>query len=266
MKHSNHVMTILFVVLVLCMTATAVNAEEKPAVSLDAEVLAVSKYIWRGLEVNEEFVLQPSLTAGYGGFSFNIWGNMDLTSFGEDECVYTSGCDDRSGQFTEIDLTMDYTHSWDAFTLGVGIIAYEFPNWEASEDTHEFYVSGAVDTLLQPSLTIYYDFDEVEGLYASFGIGHSFAINEKLALDLSASVGYADGDYNEAYFGVDDSGFVDLSVGVSLAIPVGDMVTITPMLSYTSLINSDLRDAVEAGECCNNEDNFYGGIAIAVSF
>ncbi len=252
--------------IILIISVMPVQAEEKPAVSLDAEALVISKYVWRGLEVNEDFVVQPSITTGYNGFSFNVWGNMDLTNFGEDECVYTADCKDRSGQFTEVDLTIDYTYSWDKFSLSAGVINYLFPNWDESEDTYEFYLSGTVDVLLQPTLAIYRDFDEVGGFYANLGIGHSFSIGENISLDLSASVGYADSDYNKFYFGVDDSSLVDFNVGASLPIAVWENITITPVLNYTSLIDNDLRDAVDDGDCCNNEDNIYGGISVAVSF
>ena len=121
--------------IILIISVMPAQAEEKPAVSLDAEALVISKYVWRGLEVNEDF--------------------------GKDECVYTAGCKDRSGQFTEVDMTIDYTHSWDKFSLSTGVINYPFPNGYESEDTYKFYLSSSVDTLLQPTLTIYRDFDEV---------------------------------------------------------------------------------------------------------
>ncbi|MCK4379240.1 MAG: hypothetical protein KAW01_07850, partial [Deltaproteobacteria bacterium] len=144
-----HTFIALLLGIILIISVMPVQAEEKPAVSLDAEALIISKYVWRGLEVNEDFVLQPSITTAYGGFSFNVWGNMDLTNFGEDECVYTADCDDRSGQFTEVDLTIDYTYSWEKFSLSAGVINYLFPNWDGSEDTFELYLSGSVDVLLQ---------------------------------------------------------------------------------------------------------------------
>ncbi|MCK4377791.1 MAG: MipA/OmpV family protein, partial [Deltaproteobacteria bacterium] len=110
------------------------------------------------------------------------------------------------------------------------------------------------------------DFDEVGGFYANLGIGHSFAMGEQISLDLSASVGYADSDYNKFYFGVDDSGLVDFNIGASLPIAVWKNITITPVLNYTALVDDDLRDAVDEGSCCDNKDNIYGGISFAVSF
>lgn len=260
----NLVVAMMILLIVSSVVAPALAEESK--VSVEAEVAAVSKYIWRGLEVNEEAVLQPSLTAAYGGFSFNVWGNMDLTDFGEDECIYTSDCESRAWQFTEIDLTLDYSHSFDKFTIGGGIIAYEFPNWEESEDTHEIYLAMSYDCLLQPALTIYYDFDEVDGFYANLSIGHSFSINDKLAIDLSSSIGYGDSDYNLAYFGVDDSALVDFNCSIALPFQVTDMIAITPLLSFTAVVDSDLQDNVESNSCCDNENNLYGGVAVSFSF
>ncbi|MBN2808401.1 MAG: MipA/OmpV family protein [Deltaproteobacteria bacterium] len=266
----NHLSRSLMVVLVAVLLGTALSGSsvlaEELKVSVDAEVLAVSKYVWRGLEVNEDPVLQPSLTVAYGGFSFNLWGNMDLTDFGEDECVYTSDCKSRAGQFTEIDLTLDYSHSFDKFTLGAGIISYQFPNWDESEDTHEVYLAFSYDCLLAPALTLYYDFDEVDGFYANFSIGHSFALSEKVGLDLSASLGYGDSDYNAAYFGVDESALVDANGSIALPFQVSDKITITPILSLSTVVDSDLRDSVKSNSCCDHETNLYGGISIAMSF
>lgn len=239
---------------------------EEPSVSVDAEALVVSKYVWRGLEINEDPVLQPSMTVAYGGFSFNVWGNMDLTDFGEDECIYTSDCESRAWQFTEIDLTLDYTHSFDKFTVGAGVISYQFPNWDESEDTHEVYLAMSYDCLLAPGLTIYYDFDEVEGFYANFSLGHSFAINDKVGIDLSGSIGYGDSDYNEAYFGVDDGALVDVNCSIAIPYQVTDKISISPVLTLSSIVDSDLRDSVESNSCCDNETNIYGGVAVSFSF
>ncbi len=260
---------VVFVLVVVLLSGTISGSQvmaEELKVKVDAEALVISKYVWRGLEVNEDPVLQPALTVAYGGFSFNLWGNMDLTDFGKDECVYTSDCESRAGQFTEIDLTFDYSHSFDKFTLGAGIISYQFPNWDESEDTHEVYLAMSYDCLLAPALTIYYDFDEVDGFYTNFSISHSFTINDKAGVDLSASIGYGDSDYNEAYFGIDDNAFVDANCSIALPYQVTGKITVTPVLNLTSLVDSDLRDAVDSNSYCNNETNIYGGINIAFSF
>ena len=239
---------------------------EEPKVSVEAEALLISQYNWRGMVLNEDLSLQSSLTVAYGGFSFNLWGQMDLTDFGEDECHYTDDCDSRAWQFTEVDFVFDYSHSFDKFTIGAGVIFYLFPNWDHAEDTHEVYLALSYDCLLQPALTIYYDFDEVEAFYVNFAVGHSFSINDKFGIDISSNVGYGDSDYNEAMFGVDNSALVDFNLGVATPYQITDKITITPTLMFSSVIDSDNRDSVKSNDCCDDEDNIYGGIAVSFSF
>jgi|GEM_PF-4754040 len=52
-----------------------------PELTAEAEALLVSKYIWRGLEVNEDPMLQPSLTVGYGGFFAQCLGQYGSDGF-----------------------------------------------------------------------------------------------------------------------------------------------------------------------------------------
>ena len=259
---------ILLVVLVGLVSAafwTPALAEDD-AVSVDAEVTLISQYIWRGMVLNEDLSLQPTLTVAKSGFSFNVWGQMDLTDFGEDECLYTDDCDSRAWQFTEIDFVLDYTHSFDKFTAGIGIIFYEFPNWDHADDTHEVYLSMAYDCLLQPALTIYYDFDEVDAFYVNLAASHSFAFNDKFSLDLSSSLGFGDSDFNDYNFGEDSSSLVDFNFGVAAPYKVTDSITVTTSLMFSSIVDSDNRDSVDDRSCCDKTDNVYGGITFAYSF
>ncbi len=237
-----------------------------PDTSVDADVLLISQYIWRGMVLNEELSLQPTMTVGHKGFSFNVWGQMDLTDFGKDECVYTDDCDSRAWQFTEVDFTLDYTHTFDKLTVGTGIIFYLYPNWDHADDTHEVYVNIAYDTILQPSLTVYYDFDEIDGWYINFGISHSFTVNPKFSIELSSSVGWGDSDYNKYMFGNDDSAMIDFNCGINTPYKITDKLVITPTLMFTSLLDSDNRDIVKDYDCCDETDNLYGGISLSYSF
>jgi hypothetical protein len=237
-----------------------------PNTTVDGDVFLTSQYIWRGMVLDEELSLQPTLTVGYYDFSFNVWGQMDLTDFGEDECVYTDDCDSRAWQFTEVDFILAYSHSFGKLTVGTGIIFYLYPNWDHSEDTHEVYVSISHDDLLQPSLTVYYDFDEVDGWYINFGVGHSFEITPKFSIELSSSVGWGDSDYNKYMFGNDDSCMVDFNCGIKTPYKITENLTITPTLMFSSLLDSDNRDIVEDYDCCDETDNVYGGVSLSFSF
>ncbi len=239
---------------------------EDAAVSVDAEVTLISQYIWRGMVLNEDLSLQPTLTVAKSGFSFNVWGQMDLTDFGEDNCHYTDDCDSRAWQFTEIDFVLDYTHSFDKFTVGTGIIFYEFPNWDHADDTHEVYLTMAYDCLLQPTLTIYYDFDEVKAFYANMAVSHSIAVNDKFSIDLSSSLGFGDSDFNEYNFANDSNALVDFNLGVATPYKITDDITLTPTLMFSSIVDSDNRDSVDERSYNDKTDNVYGGLTLTYSF
>ncbi len=258
-------LTLIIVGLFFGTFLTPAAADDK-VVAVDAEVTLISQYIWRGMVLNEDLSLQPTMTVAKSGFSFNVWGQLNLTDFGEDECLYTDDCDSRAWQFTEIDFTLDYSHSFDQLTVGMGIIFYEFPNWDHADDTHEVYLSMAYDCILQPALTIFYDFDEVDAFYVNLAAGHSFVLNDKLSLDLSSSLGFGDSDFNEFNFGEDSSALVDFNFGVAAPYKVTDSITVTTSLMFSSIVDSDNRDSVDDRDCCDKTDNVYGGITFIYSF
>lgn len=78
-------------------TVTLASAEDKVAVGVTADVF--SKYIWRGQNVVDDWVLQPGASVGYQGLTGSVWGDMDLTGDLVD-----------SGQLTEVDVTLDYSN------------------------------------------------------------------------------------------------------------------------------------------------------------
>lgn len=247
--------------------AAACMAGAGPAMGGAAvDVPLLSSYVWRGQVLNKEAVLQPGLTADAYGFSVNAWSSMDLT--------------DQNGsksEFTEFDWTLSYSYALDMVELGAGVVAYTFPGvtveseaedgtvtGEAAAGTTEIFASVGVDVLLAPALTVYYDVDEIEGLYAVASVGHSFELMEKVGLDLSASLGFGDKDYNNGYFGHDKSALNDLVLGAALPITITEEISLTPSISYMMLPDSDLGDAAEAA--FGEKDSVYGGVTLSCAF
>jgi len=221
--------------------ASRANAEEQAAQekpwSVEVQTAYLSRYVWRGLNLTDDPVSQSSVTFAWKGLSLNLWGNMDLTD--------VNGNND---EFNEVDYTLDYSGSCGKLNYSVGAIRYHFPNTNFAGTT-EVYGALGLDVPLSPTLTVYADVDEADGWYGTFSIGHTFenvvTVSESVAasLELSASIAYADSDYNNFYFGVDESGFVDALFGVGLPVTVGDHVTVTPSIGYSNIIDSDLAAA-----------------------
>ncbi len=217
-------------------------AEDSP-VSASADVSMLSQYVWRGFALSEDsIVVQPSASVSYGGFGFNLWGNLDMDEYGTED-----------SSFNEIDMTLSYDWSFDTVSVGVGYIYYGLEG----EDSQEVYFSVGLDTILAPSLTIYRDFDTFPGFYYSLGIGHSIPIGD-LSLDLSAAFGYADyEDYSELHDG---------SVSASMSLPVNDYISVTPMVAYSFGLSSEAKTAIMDGSWDMEKDHFFAGVTISIAF
>jgi len=142
-------------------------ADEKNEIGFEATADFANKYIWRGQNLVDDWVFQPGAVVSYGGLSASFWGNLDMT---DENC--------SNGEFSEIDLTLDYSAQFpgiDVLGYSVGMINYDFPVNGSADDTTEVYAGLSLDVPASPSVTFYRDVDETgDGLYISFGVGHSF--------------------------------------------------------------------------------------------
>jgi len=221
--------------------------------ALEVDLDLNSKYVWRGINVVDDCVLQPSIDLSLDGFGLNIWGNLDLT----DE-------NDREFEFTEVDLTASYGFTVDSFEFGLGAIVYLFPT--ADGDTTELFASVGLDVFFAPTLTFYLDIDEVDGTYVTLSGSHTledpFDLGEEIGLspEFSLSLGFGSGEHNEAYYGVRDGGFADLTLGLSVPYRLCESATVSASINYSMLLDDDFRDATD------DPDNFWFGLGLAVSF
>jgi hypothetical protein len=195
-----------------------------------------SEYVWRGQVLDDGIVSQPSAYIGVENFTASFWGNYSL---------------DVEDEWTELDYILDYTTCLDVISpklekasLSVGYIYYDFPHLPAGDDSQELYARAAVDTLLSPYVSVYWDFDQGDGTYYEAGVSHSHPLGE-LSVNLCASVGYNDGQWDY------DSSFSAALFGAGLAIPVGERIIIEPSLYYSLALDSQY------------DDELYGGLSVS---
>ena len=235
----------------------AVSAEAGTDLQVAADFF--SKCIWRGQNLDDDPVLQPSIGAGYGGFTATIWGNLELTNI---------NC--NSSDLFEIDYSLDYSAAVpgiEGIGYSLGVIYYDFPG-TATPDTTEIYWGLSFDLPLSPSVTIYHDVDEAEGSYVSLAVGHSTEKIVELGPDvpvgaeISASLGWASASYNKYYWGTDQIKLNDLALSVSFPVALGDW-TLTPSLNYVTLVSDDIRDTDAYG---TDSDFFVAGVGFSKNF
>jgi hypothetical protein len=227
----------------------AVWAAEEAGATATLDVPVLSAYVWRGQVLNDEAVVQPSLTVSKGGFAINIWENFNLTD----------AVTGDANEFSEYDFGLSYstTCPFTGAAVSLGLVDYTFPNQtiltaEGNSalvaDTREAYVTlGFGECPLAPTLWISYDFKEADGFYANLAVSHSFELaKDKASLALGASVGAGSSDYNAFYFGVEDDALNDANVSLSVPVTITPNLTITPGVSYTMLLDSEIEDAAAA--------------------
>ena len=218
-----------------------------------------SKYVWRGVAFSEDTVNQGDATVSadldeFGTFSVGVWYNLDLEKSGTVE----------AGHVSEVDYTFGWENDFDGYTLGAGYIVYDFPGTDG--ETREAYLSVSLDTYLAPSITAYYDVEDVDGLYLELAIGHDFdtdSIVKGSSVSVGATLGWASDEMDQAYYGASEGEAVDglsnASLSVSWGIPVCEMISVTPFITYTTLLDNATTNGTE-------DANIIGGLNLSIEF
>jgi hypothetical protein len=250
---------ILAVVMAVGILAGGAYAED-PKVTGFASVDLMSNYVWRGIKVSNSWVVQPAAGITYGNFGANIWGNYD-----SDVVEVTSNGETGHGEMTEVDFTLTYAKTIDKFTLVGGYIYYAFDGFN---DTQEVFASVTYNTLLSPTLTVYYDYDEGNGAFITATVGHTFTLPKDMGLKLGALVSY---NAENGIMGFDKDGnkfsnFYHAELSTALAIPVTKAISVTPKAAYSFALSDDSKDAMRGLANDGSRDIFYGGVNVTLSF
>ena len=85
----------ILIVVFICFT----NISFTQDLALSSGADFVSRYIWRGINVNDALNVQPSLTLTVSGFSLGFWGSYS---------IFSNSTENTLGQ--ELDTWISYTH------------------------------------------------------------------------------------------------------------------------------------------------------------
>ncbi len=202
----------------------------------------VSRYIWRGFDLNpyKKPVFQPSVVYEFGnsGLCLDVWMSFSFAN----------------KELNETRLTLAYTRRLSEYlSIRAGLLHYGWyfaPNFRFEDDTsHEVFAGmGMPGFVLQPAVTVFYDFTNGDGLYVLLETEYSYQPITSLETSLSASLGYNGGQWLAE--GV-DPGFSDLNLGISLAY-AWKKLRMIPFAKYTFV----LLDAI------GKENHFWFGISL----
>lgn len=227
--------------------ATAAEIE----VEGDAYIGVFDKYLWRGFDLSgSRPVVQGGVDLSAKGFTLSYWSNIQLASDEADGFT--------AEETTETDIILDYSFDLnDMVWVSIGDMLYiveeDFPN------THELYLGFGLNTILEPSFTMYYDWDEAQedGLFYTASVGHTFELNESLSVNLGGLVSYNQksdfniGDYSDWHN-------AEFNLGIDYA--VTDQISLSPSFLYSTPMSD------EAEDIAGIDDEVLGGVTVLLAF
>ena len=247
--------------------------------SIYADVL--SAYVYNGLSYNDEAVFQPGLdVAGPLGLGYSLWANMDLTD------NPASTAPNSAGEWSEVDLGLNWTApSVGPLTLSVGGIYYVYPQSSSTVATNDdgtvaavstapadgsyqvFAKAAANDILLAPAVKFCHELDNTDDWIVLFTVGHGFDLMDKLALNLGAILGFAGEYYVESNYGSGTgAAFTHAQFDAALSYALTEKASVALKGSFSTLLDGDLRDDVDAAGVYADKDVFFGGVNASYSF
>lgn len=248
---------------VLVTIAVAGPARALGPLDVAAELPLYSKYVWRGTNSTNDWVLQPSLEVGVLGFTAGIWANMDLKDGNKEK-----------RKFREIDYKVEYSLGVPLVSLSAGFLHYQYPQ-SSIDNTTEFYLTGSLEVILSPSLTVYQDIDKYKGAYWEAIIEQGIKVGDGIDLDLSSGLGLGSKSYISGYFAdqasvpIKDLGasMTDFFVRAEMPLDPIPFLTLTPSVTYTSLLGDGRKALNRDGTLyAGKKENVVVGIAAGFSF
>ena len=231
--------SVVFVAIFLCVVSMVQVAKAEDTLTGDVYIGMYNQYLFRGIDLSDnQWVSQFGADMGYKGFTLSYWSNL-ITHAGN----VLGTVPVKAGDITETDITLNYGFTpIDLLTFNVGNTYYSL---EGGPDTNELYLKTTVNTLLSPTLAIYWDYDEASkaGLFYTFSVGHTFAVNKNLGVNLGALVSYNQSNWSvTANQEANNWNNYELSVSADYTLPCLDKLKITPSYTYSNAISHEMRE------------------------
>lgn len=219
-----------------------------PTVTGDVYLGPMNKYLFRGNDLSaNRWVLQGGMDLYYKNWSLSYWGNYQTKAKTD-----KAGTDLRN--FTEHDLALNFSYSpLEILTLNVGNYMYNY----AYVTTNELYLRANLNTLLTPTLSVYWDWDKAtrDGLYYAASVSHKLEVERNvLYLTMGGLASYnqwnnntainvnSDDPYDGAY-----KGFHNYELSISADYIVDGHITITPSYLFSNALTSKARNLAGIG-------------------
>jgi len=191
------------------------------AQSLSTSVDISSKYVWHGVSLDNDWVIQPCTSFSLGPWNAYLWANGELTNWNEPNDK-KAPCD----RFTELDTSVGYSFSSRGNDFALGLTDRQFPitgcrryrEWNASlsRGSLSFTLNGSVDAHT--------------GHYGTLSYCGGGRVGSSVALSFS------DKTFERFLYGAASSGFTDITGYISYQQKLAKGWTFTPSLNASHLL------------------------------
>jgi len=241
-------------------TPEAVKEETPFPLTFGATLDVYSAYIWHGMIVNDEPVLQPDVAitysfGDYGAVTADAWFNFDTT--GNNGQTHVGG-------INEIDYTLKYAVTLSDFSLEVGHTWYTFPSVSSADyyrSTREIFVGVAYNNdIVVPFVKAYYDYACAEGAYVQAGLRKEMTF-DKVTAGAEVSLNGGTRPYTEYWYGGPEANyfFTDAQAVVYAKYAITDKIFVGARLGWISTLDNELKGVY-------HEDNLlWGGINLGIT-
>lgn len=89
-------------------------------------------------------------------------------------------------------------------------------------------------------MTLWTGNNSYSGTYATVGISRSTQLTRLSEIEINAELSFGDARSNGFYFGSAIPGFTDLHLTASTSVALGDRLSLTPALHYSTLLDRGL--------------------------
>jgi hypothetical protein len=244
-------------------------------VVLTGDAGAFNAYVWRGVTLTNQVVLQPdaylTVPAGGGSLVVGAWGSIEAGRYDDPVNDLSEGGGTSSFNATEVDVWAEYGHSLGPKLTGtLGSVLYLFPNQGGLTNevnrTVEVYGKLQAGLPLSPKLAAWYDVDKVKGLYLEGSLAHPVAAVPRFPVTLGALVGFSvsqgvnpDDPTEIANFARNTLTHVDLSVTGALSL---GPVVVSPTFHFL-ILNDDFTRITKPGT--TKDAKAWAGLSLAWS-
>ena len=173
--------------------SSALSAQDR--ITVNGNIDLINNYVWRGMDQNSGFSLQPTLSLSYKGLSLSAWGSQSITNNA-----------DRDVQ--ELDINLSYS------TGGFSATLTEYW-WGGLHNPYGYYKQGPADNPIDG------------GHHLEATVAYNFG--DKLPLTLAWSTWFAGADVRTNDFKRCYSSYINASYDI--ACPA--QVTLTPSIGFT---------------------------------